>query len=161
MTLKYTKRFKIFQVAVSVCTGKFFAVFLEFLPSNLEVFNMYLHEYLYGCVLAYCLFVQQQRRILKNPIDTTVQLSHPNTEAACVSASSYLLQVSDGLLQILGPLILLLPNHVLLLLVQETNDVGNFRILVHIKGQVVQWRDRLAFSVPTTKKLRRLYMNLR
>lgn len=58
----------------------------------------------------------------------------------------YLLQVCDGLLQILGLLVFLLPDHVLLLLVQETDYVGNFRVLVHVEGQIVQGGDELAFA---------------
>lgn len=57
-----------------------------------------------------------------------------------------LLQVCDGLFQILGLLVFLLSNHLLLLLVQNTDNVGNFRVLVHVKGQVVQWRDGLIAS---------------
>ena len=58
----------------------------------------------------------------------------------------YLLQVCNGLLQILSLLVFLLPDHVLLLLVQESDDVGNFGVLVHVEGQVVQGRDRLTFT---------------
>lgn len=52
-----------------------------------------------------------------------------------------LLQVCDGLFQILGLLVFLLSNHLLLLLVQCPDDVGNFRVLVHVKGQVIQERN--------------------
>lgn len=58
-------------------------------------------------------------------------------------ASTHLLQVCDGLFQVLGLLVSLLSNHLLLLLVQDPDDVGNLRILVHVKGQVIQGRDGL------------------
>lgn len=58
----------------------------------------------------------------------------------------YLLQVCDGLLQILGLLVFLLPYHVLLLSVQETDDVGNFGVLVHVEGQVVKGGNGLTFT---------------
>lgn len=54
-----------------------------------------------------------------------------------------LLQVCDGLFQILGLFIFLLSNHLLLLLVQWPDDVGNFRVLVHVKCQVIQGRNGL------------------
>lgn len=54
-----------------------------------------------------------------------------------------LLQVCDRLFQILSLLVFLQSNHLLLLLVQNTDYVGNLRVLVHVKGQVIQWRDGL------------------
>ncbi len=63
----------------------------------------------------------------------------------------YLLQVSYGLPQILGLLIFLLPHHVLLLLVQETDDVGNFGVLVHVEGQVIKGGEGLTFAERKTR----------
>lgn len=63
-----------------------------------------------------------------------------------VCQQPYLLQIRNSLLQSLGLLVFPLPDHVLLLLVQETDHVSHFGVLVHVKGQVVQGGDGLTFA---------------
>lgn len=57
------------------------------------------------------------------------------------SQELYLLQVSDGLLQFLCMVIALLLGCFPLPFIQPADDLGDFRVLVHVKRQVIEWRD--------------------
>lgn len=51
----------------------------------------------------------------------------------------YLVQVGNGLFQLLGVVVALLPHRLALPLVQPADDLRHLGVLVHVERQVVQW----------------------